>query len=88
MEGVVFVAVCLSLDFLHKITFQCGAAGGKFASVEGAGKILGESVVEEAAETGVVENVVLRIAIISEKDGIKLSSVLLCHPVDAIDVVK
>lgn len=75
-------SVFLDLDFLH----QTGL-GLPLAGVVGGAEILqGEGVVEEVAEGIAVQDVILRISVVAEEDWIEGAAVLLCHPIDPVDL--
>ena len=72
----------LDFNFLHQISLRWG-----LASVVRSAEILRrECVIEEVAERIVVQNTILRISIVAKKDWVERSAILLCHPVDAINV--
>ena len=74
--------VFLDLDFFNQTGLGLALAG-----VVGSAEILqGECVVEEVAERIAVQDVILRISVVAEEDWIECAAVLLCHPVDPVDL--
>lgn len=78
------VAVLADFDLFYKVFlwWLIGSIGDVVGTAE---VVEWEGVIEEVPER-VVQDVVLRIPIVSKQDGIELATILLSHPVKAIEI--